>query len=166
MGYEFKPVKPSEIKNKVEKSIRLLLKYDDFLLYSDAHERSITHKLAEYLQSEFVEWNVDCEYNRKGHELPKQLKDWEVIYEEEINKDKEKIKNVFPDIIVHQRRTRSNLLVIEVKKSSNNDTGQSDKDKIKAFRNELGYKYGVFINFETDKKATIKDLKWFPSEKF
>ena len=32
----------------------------------DANERSLTHKLAEYLQCEFPDWHVDCEYNRHG----------------------------------------------------------------------------------------------------
>ncbi|MDO8869526.1 MAG: hypothetical protein Q7V10_02125 [Methanobacteriaceae archaeon] len=166
MSYKFNTIKPSEIENKVEKSIKLLLKNDSFLLHSNAHERSITHKLAEYLQSEFIEFNVDCEYNRRGHKSPKKLMDWEETYKDEIKKDEEKVKNVFPDIIVHLRGKDFNLLVIEVKKSFNNDSGDSDKDKIKAFRSELGYKFGLFLNFETNNKASIKVFEWFPKEKF
>jgi len=166
MSYEFLSISPCEIRKKVEKSIKLLLKNDSSLLYYNAHEISITHKLAEYLQLEFPELNVDCEYNRNGHESVKKLADWTKKHEEELDKDQNNEKNVFPDIIVHQRGKRDNLLVIEVKKSVNNDNGDSDKDKIQAFRDELEYDYGLFINFKTDKKSGIEDLDWFPSEEF
>lgn len=166
MSYEFQQVTPCQLRNKVEKSLKLLLKNDSFLLHSNAHERSITHKLAEYLQLEFPEWNVDCEYNRNGHESVKKLADWTIKHEEELDKDQNNEKNVFPDIIVHQRGKQNNLLVIEVKKSENNDKGYSDKDKIQAFRDELKYEYGLFIIFKTDKKSGIENLEWFPSEEF
>ncbi len=166
MSYEFVPINPCNLRNKVEKSIKLLLKNDSFLLHSNAHERSITHKLAEYLQLEFPEWNVDCEYNRTGHQSVKTLTDWTIKYEEELKNDNDNEKNVFPDIIVHQRTKRNNLLVIEVKKSTNNDNGDSDKDKIKAFRSELKYRYGLFISFQTHKKAGIEEIEWFLSDKF
>lgn len=87
MSYKFKPIKRSEIENKLEKSLKRLLKDDFFLLESDAHERSITHKLAEYLQDEFEEWNVDCEYNRRGHGFVKKLMNWEKDYKNELDND-------------------------------------------------------------------------------
>jgi hypothetical protein len=166
MSYKFKPVKRLEVENKLEKSLKKLLKNDFFLLESNAHERSITHKLAEYLQDEFEEWNVDCEYNRKGHRLVKKLHNWEKDYKEELEKDKLNEKNVFPDIIVHKRGKRQNLLVIEVKKSTNDDNGDSDKVKLNAFIDELRYKYGVFISFDTGRNPGIKELEWFPKNKF
>lgn len=162
MSYKFKPVKRSEVENKLEKSLKRLLKEDFFLLEYDAHERSITHKLAEYLQDEFEGWTVDCEYNRRGHRLVKKLHNWEKDYKEELEKDKLNEKNVFPDIIVHKRGKRQNLLVIEVKKSTNGDKGDSDKAKLNAFIDELGYKHGVFINFEIGTDYGIKELEWFP----
>lgn len=34
-----------------------------YLLENNANERSLTHKLAEYLNLEFQDFDVDCEYN-------------------------------------------------------------------------------------------------------
>ena len=49
------------------------LENDDRLLFElDANERTLTHRLALYLDSEFAGWNVDCEYNRRRHD-PKVL---------------------------------------------------------------------------------------------
>ena len=56
-----------ELELKLEKAIRMLFKNDLFLLKIKAHERSIAHKFAEYLQQEFSEYHVDCEYNRKKY---------------------------------------------------------------------------------------------------
>lgn len=55
---------------KIDIGLNLLLNNDGYLLKNDISERSITHKLAEYLQNLFPEWNVDCEFN-KNINLPK-----------------------------------------------------------------------------------------------
>lgn len=49
---------------KIKKGLNYLLKNDSYLLENNLSERSITHKLAEYYQKIFFEWNVDCEYNK------------------------------------------------------------------------------------------------------
>lgn len=49
---------------EILKGLRMLLKNDHYLLKNDVNERSITHKLGEYYQFIFSDWNVDCEYNR------------------------------------------------------------------------------------------------------
>ncbi len=50
-----------EVLQKVTTAIINLYRSDQELLEVDANERSITHKLAEHIQKEFPEWNVDCE---------------------------------------------------------------------------------------------------------
>ena len=93
----------------------LKLKKNDWkLLKSDVNERSITHKLAIYLQENFPNFDVDCEYNRDGLD-PKMLN---LPVSNILDNDTE-AKTVFPDIIIHERGTKNNILVIEVKKSSN-----------------------------------------------
>jgi hypothetical protein len=57
-------MKFKKVERKVKCSINKLMEFDDFLLEKDVNERSITHKLAEYMQQEFKDWDVDCEYNR------------------------------------------------------------------------------------------------------
>ena len=60
-----------EVKSHVEKALNLLLEQDKFLLLNNLNERTISHKLAEYLQREFSSWNVDCEYNRNFDRIKK-----------------------------------------------------------------------------------------------
>ena len=60
-----------EIRRKVQSAIDKFKQRDSVLLEIDVNERTMTHKLAEYLQQEFQEWDVDCEYNRKIKDLKK-----------------------------------------------------------------------------------------------
>jgi hypothetical protein len=94
---------PAYIKQILEQSTKRFLSDDLQLLTLDAHERTITARLAYYLQEQLPEWNVDCEYNR----IKENVK--EVVIGQ-------KLVLVVPDIIIHQRSTGNNLLVVEVKK--------------------------------------------------
>ncbi|MBI4480164.1 MAG: hypothetical protein HY651_09095 [Acidobacteria bacterium] len=136
-----------DIESRVRRSLALLLKHDKFLLEVDVNERSITHKLAEYLQAEFPEWHVDCEYNRRGA-LPKRL---QIAADTPVRADDTEAQTVYPDIIVHRRNTDENLLVIEVKKSSNCNRAAWDRQKLEAFKeaDDYSYDYAVFLKFET-----------------
>ncbi|UTB31562.1 MAG: hypothetical protein NKF70_08405 [Methanobacterium sp. ERen5] len=170
MKSEIVEMAPSELRSKVHMAINMLLKNDSFLLINDTNERSISHKLGEYLQHEFPGWNVDCEYNRiRGSDI-KKIEDWKIRFiNEELNPEDTNAKTVYPDIIIHQRNNKNNLLVIEIKKSTNRDEGKLDIEKIKMFMEDnrgLNYKYGLFINFEVKRRCGIKTLKWFPNEKF
>jgi hypothetical protein len=104
---------PDEVKRRIIAAVCELYRSDRELLQVDANERSITHKLAEYLQPEFPNWNVDCEYNRCGVE-PKRLRagPWCV------RPDDIEAKTVFPDIVINRRFMNQNLAVIEVKKTN------------------------------------------------
>lgn len=125
---------PEDVKRRVIAAICALYRHDRELLDVDANERSITHKLAEHLQREFPEWHVDCEYNRRRRES-KRLE----------------AKTVFPDIIVHRRRTDENLLVMEVKKDSGRDDS-GDVKKLKQFTKDpkYRYKYGLLLKLRHD----------------
>ncbi len=133
-----------QVKAGLKSATDELLKRDAYLLRRDVNERSITHKLASYLQAHFPHWNVDCEYNR-NHDQVKQLR----FPKGECRPDDTNAKTVFPDIIVHQRGSDENLLVIEVKKSTNRDDASYDCEKLNAFQNELGYTYAAFIMLRT-----------------
>jgi len=144
-------MKNIEILFHVKRALNILLKNDLWLLQSDANERSISHKLAEYLQQEFQDWNVDCEYNRDGLD-PKAL----VFPSEQPTADDEHAKTVFPDIIVHHRNTLDNLLVIEMKKSSNPTSPDFDRQKLKAFVKQKGYRLGLFIQVQVGDKPRFR----------
>jgi hypothetical protein len=111
------------------------LKSDQHLLTVDANERSLTNKLACYLEHEFPGWDVDCEYNRDGHET-KRL-DGPVV----------------PDVIIHRRGIKENFIVIEAKKSSTSGVG-NDVEKLLRFKSELGYLVAIAVNFPVRTSAS------------
>lgn len=151
------PEVPTEeiIKARLESALNKLLRRDIDLLRLDVNERAITHRLAMYLQEDFLEWDVDCEYNR-SHDQVKQLK----FPEGECRPDDTNAKTVFPDVIVHRRNTDQNLLVIEVKKDSNNEGEDYDLEKLRAFKSELGYSSAAFIRFQTRGRPGAEPIRW------
>jgi len=158
-------MKDEEIIRKVETGISFLLKNDSYLLLHDVSERSITHKLAEYLQQLFPDYNVDCEYNRNINE-PKSIMALKFELEEKgLLTKKEKLSKleeeligraVYPDIIIHHRGTnKDNKCIIEVKKSNSSVNKEYDDIKLRAYttkenQNVLYYQIGIFISFNTE----------------
>lgn len=102
-----------KITNKLHKSYEKMISREGYLFEIDTNERSLTHKLAEYLQLEFPEWNVDCEYNRNEVDTKKLDS-----FKRNISSDDTNAVSVYPDIIIHHRGTKNNLIVIEAKKTS------------------------------------------------
>lgn len=111
----------------------------------DASERSITHHLANCVAGEFPEWDVDVEYNRDRYDIKRAGKG-----------------RVFPDIVVHRRGCRDNLLAIEVKKSRapERDT-ESDRNKLREFTspNGLAYRFGAHVVLNV--RGKISTVTWF-----
>lgn len=144
-----------EVKKGVEICLGIFFRNDSFLLQNNANERSVSHKLAEYLQKQFSDWNVDCEYNRKG--LDKKI--LEGIRECSEQKETDR---VLPDIIIHRRNTNDNLLVVEIK-IKNDDS--CDIEKLKKFTSSEGefrYKLGLFIKFNLTNEPS---RRWFKAGK-
>jgi hypothetical protein len=134
-----------QVRRKLESAIRKLCQRDKYLLERDVNERSITHRLAMYLQAEFPKMDVDCEYNRRDFDI-KRLE----FYPTDSRTDDTDARTVYPDIIVHERGAQgSNLLVIEAKKSTN--SSGFDREKLKAFKSDprLHYEHAVFLQFRT-----------------
>jgi hypothetical protein len=130
-----------EILYGIHKSICDFMREDKDLINNNANERSISHKLAEYLQNYFRDLKVDCEYNRHG-DVVKTLK-----YLKNSDKPKDSDPRVFPDIVIHSRGTdRCNLVVIEIKKSNSNQSQDIDEQKLLSFTgSEYNYQLGVFL---------------------
>ena len=119
-----------EIGNDLFKAISEFLLKECFLLKHDINERSITHKLAEYIQKYFSDYNVDCEYNRMPNERDERNNNGEArkefiskalkLYPSQTCSYDDKGTTVYPDIIIHKRGSnKSNLIVIEAKKKAN-----------------------------------------------
>jgi len=138
------PISSIEVRSLLDVAIHRLLENDTYLFEHDLHERTITHKLAEYLQPLFPAWNVDCEYNRDGHE-PKRVR-----LGDPPEPEWDQGSNVFPDIIVHQRGNNDhNLLIVEAKKARHARPAIDpyDRMKISAFSRDLSYRFGAAILF-------------------
>lgn len=134
------------IYERIVKAFSQLFINDKYLLNVTANERSITHKFAEYLQQEFPDWNVDCEFNRNGLDA-KRLSS----LVREIKSDDTDGITVYPDIIIHKRGTKENLVVIEAKKSNIQDNDY-DFQKLLAYKKDLNYKYAYKIIFPVGKE--------------
>lgn len=66
-------------------------------------------------------------------------------------------RTIYPDIIVHKRGKKDNLLIIEIKKSTSNEK-EFDHAKLECYTDQslptsLRYKYGLYIEFKTTFKA-------------
>lgn len=128
---------------KIDSCIQSLLKNDTKLLSSDVHERTVTQQLAAYMQGKFPDWQVDCEYNRLGDEVKRlRLRDG--------------IVPVVSDIIARVRDSEENLLVIEAKKNDQPRVEDGDYERLDAFKDQLGYKYAIFLKLVTGKTPGIE----------
>ncbi len=142
------------IRNTIETIILAFIDQESLLLINDSSEQSITHRLAILIENELSDWNVDCEYNRNQQTIKK------LMYAISPNAPVEE-KNVVPDLIVHKRMTPENLLVIEVKKSTNAESDEKDIAKLNAFKEQLGYEEALFIRFQTGEDlAGVKRKLW------
>lgn len=163
----------NDVREQMKLALKCFYKKDWYLIEKNVNERSITHKLAIYMEQVFNDYDVDCEYNRNLDKV-KVLNTIADRYNSlELNDDSIELnhakRRVYPDIIVHRRRSDKrgdNLLVIEVKKfidqGQENEAENFDIDKLKAYTNmldELQYCYGMYINLSKQVKKC--DIKWF-----
>jgi len=154
-----------ETKGKVRKSLYLLWRKDRHVLEVNASERSITHRFAVYLEQEFADYKVDCEYNREGDDPKRYHEIVCQINKTGISAGDTEAKTAFPDIIVHKRgNNKDNLLVIEGKKLTGGTIGidEIDKKKLMAFldTNQLNYKYGLAMQIPVG-GGNMAKLFWF-----
>jgi len=161
--------------------IEELFTKDAILIKNDVSERAITHKLAEYLQQRFPEYNVDCEYNRNLEQGARHPKTILMLKEQSVRKLKEiagqteatlinseedfKEVTAYPDIIVHRRGVNSrNLLIIEVKKSNSRIDIDYDRMKLSAFTDPMqdyNFNLGVLVVLKMENFNELPSLEWF-----
>lgn len=140
-------------------ALEMLLERDSYLLQVDANERSITHRLAIYLQQELPSLDVDCEYNKNGVDTKMISPFSRPITDTDTN-----AKTVYPDIIAHRRGDRygNNYLVIEVKKDtcSRSDGRDVDLDKLYAYVHQLNYQFALFVELQTGDRPGVASMQW------
>ena len=157
------------ILSKLKRALKKFYKKDFLLIEYKVAERALTHKLAEYLQKSFPEYNVDCEYNKVGSGDPKRiffLMDSDPDCPHNCNECAAGKCVIFPDIIVHKRGTEENILAIEAKTSWSRHSQNEDYKKLQALRDsgEYHYQMGAAFRFEPTVEATLETLKIFQRE--
>jgi hypothetical protein len=153
-------MKPDEVRDRVNDALGQLLKGDRHLFETDGGERSIAARLAMYLQDRFPGFAVDADYNRAG-KFPKRLR---LPLECAGYRNENDESLAVPDVIVHRRGPEGpNLLVLELKKTTNPDKGDCDKLRLQAFREQIGYRYGALIVCETrnNREPAVTIAEWF-----
>lgn len=154
---------------KLERCIEKLKKEDWYLIENNASERSIAHRLAVYLEGEFREYNIDCEYNiniehQSGRKKIYLLKEEVEKYKSKNQKIEDKEVSIFPDIIVHKRGVNTNnILVIEMKKDTSTIEDNFDRFKLEKFTatedgDNLFYKLGCALKILTTSKNVSFEL--------
>lgn len=139
---------------RLEVAIELVSENDKGLFERDVNERSVTHRLGLYLTPLFPKWDVDCEYNREGHDSKRIVGDTEDINSGDIYG-----RTVYPDVIVHERGVEENLLVVEAKLSSNRDGLDSDIVKLEQFVERKEYQYAAAVLFQIDTPSDSR-IEW------
>jgi hypothetical protein len=139
--------------NKVVTALRKFYADEIWLLEHDLGERTLTHRLAVYLEPQFPGWQVDCDYDRLG-ERTLRLPHGTIV-----STDDHLAKSVYPDIVVHQREIPNNLLAIEVRKASNHQPPDHDRHKLRALTDpHLWFAYGIGVYLVLGKKSVVSDV--------
>ena len=126
---------------------------ETWLFEHDLGERTLTHRLAVYLEQQFPGWKVDCDYDRLG-ERTLRLPRGSIV-----STDDHLAKSIYPDIVVHQREIPRNLLAIEVRKASNHQPPEHDHQKLRALTDpHLWFAYGIGIYLVLDKKSVSAEV--------
>lgn len=142
-----------EIRLRVETALRQLSVLDRHLLANDANERALRHRLAVQLEKHFDHWDVDCEYDIFEAD-PKRLAELEraltiAVMGKPLARDTFGL-SVFPDIIIHHRKTDENLLALEIRKSSSPVPEEVDRAKLAAWKGEpVGFRYAGLVRLDT-----------------
>lgn len=169
-----------EVQAKVRRAVKQLNQEESSLLKRDISERAIVHQFAIKLASVFESYTVDCEYNGNVNGAGDDIKKQVGFLAEHLKRVKKKYEHlpddsveqlgVFPDVIIHERKTNAtNLLIIEAKKfTSKSDEVAFDRLKMKYYteysdveQKPFVYDYGLLITFRCKQNAGLHKLEWY-----
>ena len=126
---------------------------ETFLFARDLGERTLTHRLAVYLEGQFAGFEVDCDYDRLG-ERTLHLPHGTIV-----STDDHLGKSIYPDIVVHQRDIPNNLLAVEVRKASNHQPPEHDQQKLRALTDPyLWFAYGIGVYLVLGKRVAVSEV--------
>lgn len=146
---------PQETIARIAKATHAFLASETDLLEVGVNERSLTHHLAVHIAPYFDQWHTDCEYNRLGDATKSLPRPEELM----TSPDDTSALTIFPDIIVHRRRTHYNCAVVEVKKADNRKGLDLDVAKLRGLTMAGDYDYTVGMHLIIDcAKAVVADV--------
>jgi hypothetical protein len=128
--------------DKVVAALKEFYAREAFLFAQDLGERTLTHRLAVYLEKQFPDFVADCDFDRLG---PRTLG---LPHGSIVSTDDHLGKSIFPDIVVHQREVPNNLLAIEVRRAGNHQPIEHDRQKLRALTDAhiwFAYWIGVLV---------------------
>jgi len=136
----------------IEFAAQQFMEADRYLLEYNLGERCIVSRYAFHLQALVTDYSVDVEYNRAGAAAKRAN-----LPEECFNAmDEDGRALVVPDLIVHRRGLEGpNLMAIEMKKTTDPRGLDCDRLRVRAFREQLQYRYGVILVCETRRRREI-----------
>jgi hypothetical protein len=141
----------ADIERIIIGAVDTLFAEDLEIIRRDVSERTICAQLRAILQRYFDRHAVHAEYNRHGIE-PKEIElpDADGV---------PTIHRVSPDIIVHQAgHDRQNILVVEVKKTTNPNTDKADLIKLAEIKRRMGYRFAVFLRLPAGAAADARNV--------
>jgi len=146
-----------EIERRLNTALRQLSVLDNYLLANDVNERSITHRLAVYLQQHFDGWDVDIEYDgfeQEPHHLADLERQLTALDPDSLVRDTD-CRTVYPDIVVHHRASGDHLLVLEVKKSTSRVPDALDRAKLVGYKSdpEQGYRHACLVSLRVGEEG-------------
>jgi hypothetical protein len=134
----------SVVEPRLKAAIARVLECDSVLLEDRTGERCIAHRLAFYLEDEFRGWHVDCEFNRQGEEGDRSTKRVSTSAGLPESRAGQGSVDVTPDIIVHLRRKKRNLLAVEVKPSDSAEIPK-DREKLRKYLTDFHLRYAFAV---------------------
>jgi hypothetical protein len=138
---------------KVVAALQEFYAHESFLFEKDLGERTLTHRLAVYLEKQFPGWEVDCDYSRLGERTLRLPKGSVVSTDDHLG------KSIYPDIVVHQREIPNNLLAVEVRKAGNHQPPEHDQHKLRGLTDpHLWFAYGIGVYLVLDKGSVVSDV--------
>ena len=141
----------ADIERIVAGSLTQLYAEELEILRADIGERTICGSLAAILRPHFPEHRVHIEYNRHGV-VPKDI-------ELPDGQGNPQTRRVYPDIIVHQPgHDRENILVIEIKKSTNAVDDYADLTKLHQIKLQMRYRFALFLRLPAGPAAALEDV--------
>lgn len=148
------------LKLKINESIHKLYE-EDAILFSRNNkkglcERCIVFRFAYYLQHEFQDYYVDCDFNSYNRGTS------ELVGKPIMNQDGISSTKRFIDIIVHRRTFdhQNNYICFEIKKWNNYSREGTEKDRnnLQILTTEYGYEYGFYLILGRTETQTKYDI--------